>query len=83
MSAAFGWDLEKYSYHGGYPGAATLVGDHGRWINYILDSLVETTMLLVRNTALMSAFLGLSQPEARRAPEILGRLVESTALTLG
>lgn len=33
--------------------------------------------LLVRNTALMSAFLGLSQPEARRTPEIWGRLVES------
>ena len=33
--------------------------------------------LLVRNTALMSAFLGLSQAEARRAPEIWGRLVES------
>jgi predicted AAA+ superfamily ATPase len=33
--------------------------------------------LLVRNTALMSAFLGLSQPDARRTPEIWGRLVES------
>jgi len=33
--------------------------------------------LLVRNTALMSAFLGLSQSEARRTPQIWGRLVES------
>ncbi len=158
MGAAFGWDLDSYIYHGGYPGAAALVGDHGRWVNYILDSLVETTIsrdvlllsrvdkpallrqlfrlgcdysgqilsyqkmlgelqdagntvtlahylellssaglivglqkfagarirqrgsspkLLVRNTALMSAFLGLSQSEARRTPEVWGRLVES------
>jgi predicted AAA+ superfamily ATPase len=158
MRAAFGWDLDRYVYHGGYPGAAALVDDHERWVNYILDSLVETTIsrdvlllsrvdkpallrqlfrlgcdysgqilsyqkmlgelqdagntvtlahylellasaglivglqkfagarvrqrgsspkLLVRNTALMSAFLGLSQAEARRAPEIWGRLVES------
>ena len=158
MRAAFGWDLDRYIYHGGYPGAAALVSDHERWVNYILDSLVETTIsrdvlllsrvdkpallrqlfrlgcdysgqilsyqkmlgelqdagntvtlahylellasaglitglqkfagarirqrgsspkLLVRNTALMSAFLGLSQPDARGTPEIWGRLVES------
>jgi predicted AAA+ superfamily ATPase len=44
MRAAFGWDLDRYVYHGGYPGAAALVGDHERWVNYILDSLVETTI---------------------------------------
>ncbi len=158
MRAAFGWDLDCYLYHGGYPGAAALVDDHERWVSYILDSLVETTIsrdvlllsrvdkpallrqlfrlgcdysgqilsyqkmlgelqdagntvtlahylellasaglivglqkfagarvrqrgsspkLLVRNTALMSVFLGLSQAEARRAPQIWGRLVES------
>ncbi len=44
MGAAFGWDLDRYIYHGGYPGAAALIGDHGRWVNYILDSLVETTI---------------------------------------
>jgi uncharacterized protein len=159
MRTAFGWDLDRYIYHGGYPGAAALVGDHERWVNYIVDSLVETTIsrdvlllsrvdkpallrqlfrlgcdysgqilsyqkmlgelqdagntvtlahylellasaglivglqkfagarvrqrgsspkLLVRNTALMSAFLGMPQTEARRMPEIWGRLVEST-----
>jgi predicted AAA+ superfamily ATPase len=44
MRAAFGWDLDRYIYHGGYPGAATLASDHERWVNYILDSLVETTI---------------------------------------
>ncbi len=44
MRAAFGWDLDRYVYHGGYPGAAALVDDHERWVNYILDSLVETTI---------------------------------------
>ena len=44
MREAFGWDLETYLYYGGYPGAAALVEDPGRWSRYILDSLVETTV---------------------------------------
>ena len=44
MEAAFGWDLETFLVHGGYPGAATLVGDPERWRAYLLDSLVETTL---------------------------------------
>lgn len=44
MRTAFGWDLEKYLYFGGYPGAATLVDDPVRWARYVLDSLVETTI---------------------------------------
>jgi len=27
-----------------YPGAAELIGDHQRWSNYIIDSLIETTI---------------------------------------
>jgi hypothetical protein len=41
---AFGWSLEQYLYHGGYPGAAPLIPDRERWARYILDSLVETTI---------------------------------------
>lgn len=41
---AFGWSLEEYIYHGGYPGAAPLIGDRQRWARYILDALVETTI---------------------------------------
>jgi uncharacterized protein len=160
MRDAFGFDLDRYVYFGGYPGAAALVGDEERWRRYILDSLVETTLardvlllnpvtkpallrqlfrlgceysgqilafnkmlgqlhdagntttlahylellsgagmisglpkhsgsavrarasipkLLVQNTALMSAVLGVPFREAREDPDVWGRLVESSA----
>ncbi|MFH1474820.1 MAG: ATP-binding protein [Chloroflexota bacterium] len=44
MESAFGWDLETFLVHGGYPGAAVLVDDPERWRAYLLDSLVETTL---------------------------------------
>ncbi|HET7569229.1 MAG TPA: ATP-binding protein [Gammaproteobacteria bacterium] len=44
MREAFGWNLEKYLFFGGYPGAAPLVEDEPRWMAYINDALVETTV---------------------------------------
>ena len=44
MQAAFGWSLERYLFHGGYPGAAPLFRDHARWARYVIDSLIETTI---------------------------------------
>ena len=44
MQAAFGWNLDQYVFHGGYPGAAPLIGDPHRWARYVLDSLVETSI---------------------------------------
>lgn len=44
MEKAFGFSLEKYIYFGGYPGAVQLIEDEQRWRNYILDSLVETSI---------------------------------------
>jgi predicted AAA+ superfamily ATPase len=44
MRDAFGWNLEQYIYFGGYPGAAPLIRDEGRWKDYIRESLVETTL---------------------------------------
>jgi predicted AAA+ superfamily ATPase len=44
MRDAFGWDLDRYLFFGGYPGAAPLIGRQSRWEAYILDSLVETTL---------------------------------------
>lgn len=44
MRAAFGWTLDEYVFHGGYPGAAPLIRDHARWMRYILDSLIETSI---------------------------------------
>ncbi len=44
MREAFGWDLDRYVYFGGYPGAADLIADWQRWSRYIIDSLIETTL---------------------------------------
>ena len=44
MRRAFGWDLERFVFFGGYPGAAALVDDLERWRGYLLDSLIETTL---------------------------------------
>lgn len=44
MRAAFGWDLERFLYFGAYPGAAPLVDDPPRWVRYIKDALIETTI---------------------------------------
>jgi predicted AAA+ superfamily ATPase len=44
MREAFGWNLNQYIYFGGYPGAAALIGDPGRWSQYIVESMIETTI---------------------------------------
>jgi len=44
MRAAFGWSLDEYLFHGGYPGAAPLIEEPARWTRYILDRLVETSI---------------------------------------
>ena len=41
MSEAFGFDLDRYIYFGGYPGAASLVQEQRRWREYILGSIIE------------------------------------------
>jgi predicted AAA+ superfamily ATPase len=52
MQEAFGFSLEQYLYFGGYPGAAPLIEDPGRWRRYLLDSLIETT--IARDVLLMT-----------------------------
>jgi hypothetical protein len=44
MRAAFGWTVEEYLFFGGYPGAAPLAADPGRWARYVKDALIETTI---------------------------------------
>lgn len=46
MKKGFNWTLEEYAYFGGYPGAAALADPNNvqRWMNYINDSLIETTI---------------------------------------
>ena len=41
MSEAFGFDLDRYIYFGGYPGAASLIQEQRRWREYILGSIIE------------------------------------------
>lgn len=44
MREAFGFSLDQFVHFGGYPGAASLIGDEQRWASYLLDSIVETTI---------------------------------------
>jgi hypothetical protein len=44
MRTAFGWSLDRYLFHGAYPGSAPLVSQPERWARYIRDSLIETTL---------------------------------------
>ncbi len=44
MRDAFGWDLDRFIFFGGYPGSAALIDDEQRWARYVVDSLIETTI---------------------------------------
>jgi predicted AAA+ superfamily ATPase len=44
MRQAFGWSLEQYLFYGGYPGAAPLIAEPDRWVRYVADSLIETSI---------------------------------------
>lgn len=44
MNEAFGWPLRRYLFYGGYPGAAPLLTQHQRWVRYVKDALIETTI---------------------------------------
>lgn len=52
MKEAFGWDADRYIYYGGYPGSSILSKDHKRWVDYIRDSLIETS--ITRDILLMT-----------------------------
>jgi len=41
---AFGWNLEKWIFFGGYPGAVPFTDDENSWKRYITDSLIETVV---------------------------------------
>ncbi|GAA4402654.1 ATP-binding protein [Nibrella viscosa] len=44
MEQAFDFSTDQFVYYGGYPGAAPLIGQPDRWRDYVLNSLVETTV---------------------------------------
>ena len=78
MNKVFGWSLDKYTYFGGYPGAASLADekDQARWKNYINDSLIETT--ISRDILLMSR---INKPVLLRRLFQLGCLYSSQMLS--
>lgn len=44
MKKAFGYSEEQFAWFGGYPGAAELIDDEKRWKDYIVHSLIETSI---------------------------------------
>lgn len=44
MKECFGFTLDQYIYYGGYPGAATLIGDSDRFAQYIQSSIIDATI---------------------------------------
>ena len=44
MESAFGFSIDEFVFFGGYPGAAPLIKDQPRWRDYVLNSLIETTV---------------------------------------
>jgi uncharacterized protein len=44
MQEAFDVSVEQFVYFGGYPGAAFLIDNEERWREYVLHSLIETTL---------------------------------------
>lgn len=80
MREAFGWDVDRYVYFGGYPGAASLIEDEERWRAYMNDALIETT--ISRDVLLLNA---IEKPALLRqlfglACELSGQIVSYTKL---
>lgn len=44
MKECFGFTLDQYLFYGGYPGAASLINDSGRFQQYIQSSIIEATI---------------------------------------
>ncbi len=44
MKKAFGWNENQFAWFGGYPGSAELISDETRWKQYVLHSLIETSI---------------------------------------
>lgn len=65
MRESFGWSLDQYVYYGGYPGAASLIGQPERWSQYVSAALVETS--ITKDVLMMTRV---------DKPELLRRLFE-------
>jgi len=87
MREAFGWNLDTWLLHGGYPGAAPYIGDPDLWLRYINDSLIETTLSrdilqleTVAKPALLRHLFGLAAHHPAQVlsyNKMLGQLVDA------
>jgi len=66
---AFGYDLDGFLMHGGYPGGAALLPDEQRWLDYMNDAVIEPSIARdvialdnVRKPALMRRLFYLGAP---------------------
>lgn len=44
MKECFGFSLDQYLFYGGYPGAASLINDGDRFLQYIQSSIIDATI---------------------------------------
>ena len=44
MKDCFGFTLNQYLFYGGYPGAATLINDPDRYLQYVQSSIIDATI---------------------------------------
>ena len=84
---AFGYTLDDYLVHGGFPGAARFASDERRWLAYMRDSIIEPTISRdvlenedVRKPALMRALFDLGarfSAQELSYTKMLGRLQDA------
>ena len=44
MKDCFGFSLNQYIFYGGYPGAASLIDDYDRYLQYVQSSIIDATI---------------------------------------
>ncbi|MGM9695109.1 MAG: ATP-binding protein, partial [Alloprevotella sp.] len=44
MKSCFGFDVNQYLYYGGYPGAASLIGEEERFEQYVQSAIIDATI---------------------------------------
>lgn len=77
MKDCFGFTLNQYVFYGGYPGAASLIGDSDRFEQYIQSSIIDAT---VNKDILLDAPIG--KPALLRQTFELGAAYSGNILSL-
>lgn len=77
MRDCFGFTLDQYLFYGGYPGAASLIGEEERYHQYIQSAIVEAT---INRDILMDTLIG--KPALLRQTFELGAAYSGQLLSL-